>query len=242
MVAEIILLYIVIFFAAAIQGSVGFGLGLVALALLSFFFDLKDASIIISFSSLTLCVTALFKLRGNFEFKDLVPLILSSLLSIPIGVFLITVLPGKVLQLLFSIIMFVIVFYRIVSHRRSKAFHSYYLGIPCGVLSGLMTGVLGVGGPPVVAYISSLHKDKFKYVACVQGVLSISALFRVISLASFGAYTADRFFLALGGILSAFSGALTGVYILKYISSEVLGKIVICLLVMIALKNLFFAI
>jgi uncharacterized protein len=242
MTQQLILICLIFFVAAMVQGSTGFGFGIVGIALMSLFFDVKEASILLSAGSLMVCLTIMFKLRGSFSKKEIVPLVCSALICIPLGIAFLMLADARILKLSLSIVMCAIVIYRVMNHNNKKPFHKYKLGIFCGSLSGLMTGAFGTGGPPVVAYVSSHYHDKLKYVACVQSVLFLSAFFRVCALSFVGAYNDCSILYLLTGAVCAFGGAMLGMYLLKFISNKALSKVILIILFIIAVKGVFFSI
>jgi uncharacterized protein len=224
--------------AGVVQGSTGFGFGLVAIALLSLFMEVKDASVMLAIAGFLINVSVLWRLRRYFSLQRMIPILLATIVGVPLGVFFLLYADKQLIRLFLGIIMLVVVIQRLSGRHSTKRWHPYYLGIPCGLLAGAMAGALGIGGPPAVAYTASQDFNRFRYVANVQMVLAVGAVARIISLGVGNAFTCGIIVISVIGGLGAVVGASYGIYLLKRIPDAKLKRIITLLLAIITVKEL----
>lgn len=152
-----ILAALVVCAALFVRTLTGFGAALVLVPLLSLVWNLRQAVILAAIVQAATGVPVALGARRAVERPALVPLLAGSICGLVIGAFLLVVLPLEWLRrglggltLLFGLSRFTPLAARAVAtpSRRLRL-----LGLPVGFGSGLLTGMIGTGGPPVVAYL-----------------------------------------------------------------------------------------
>ena len=113
-----------------------------------------------------------------------------------------------------------------------------WLGAPCGLFSGALTGAFGTGGPPAVAYVATQGFDRHRYSASVQLALGVAALLRLPCLAAGGLLTWQILALSAAGGIAAAIGAWLGLHVLKALPEKGLRHVVMAMLLVLAVKNL----
>lgn len=237
---EIYLIIMIIFMAGIVQGASGFGFGLMALASLSFIMDVKEASIILALTSLSINITIFIVQRRHFKKERIMPLIISAIVGAPLGVCFLLNANHELIRKTLGVVLAITVIQRMIPHISKKRWHQYYLGIPCGLAGGALAGAFGTGGPPVVAYMASQDFDRHRYSAAVQAALGVGTISRIISLGIGNAFTETTLTISGTGIIFAMAGAFAGTIIMKKISDSALKKIISALLAVMAFKYLFF--
>jgi len=212
-----IFIFAICLVSGALQAAVGFGFGLVAVALLSLLIDVKDASVILVLGGLSLNVYVFFRLRDHFSFERMIPFIIASIIGVPFGVVLLVEADAELLRQVLGILILMSCFQRVIPHLAKHRWHPVAAGIPLGALSGALAGAFGTGGPPAVAYVASQHFDKFRWVVTMQAVLGISAVVRLLTLSAGGVLSANLLGLSACGAVGAVLGARWGLCVLKRI-------------------------
>lgn len=173
-------IYILLIFAVAalVQGSIGFGFGLIALPLLSYWLNVREASQTIALSGFLLNLFLFLRLREHFDWKAIRFVFFLVLLTTPIGYGLLERLNERTLHLALGILLIVASLQRLFGFKL-KWDGSRLFKLFCGVLGGILTGAFGTGGPPLLVYLSTLSMNHRQFVCAVQFLLGVGNLIRL---------------------------------------------------------------
>ena len=193
------ILLIVIFFSGFIRGFLGFGSGLIAIPILSFLYSPIFAiafNIIIEIPA-TIYLTIVGAKASRF--KEISPMFFSTILTIPLGIFFLLAINEQVIKIIISIlvIFFVIL---IASGWRIKSTITKYVLIFTGIISCLMQGITGMGGPPIVTVLLSKGDDNNITRGNILLMSAAIVFSAVLSMYYFNLFSND---LILTGIISA---------------------------------------
>ena len=147
-------LILVILFSGFIRGFLGFASGLITIPILSFLYSPIFAiafNIVIEIPT-TIYLTYVGAKKCNF--REISPMFFSMLITIPIGTIFLVSTDEQVIRIIMSIfvIFFVIL---IASGWRLKSAITKYVLIITGIISGLLQGITGMGGPPFATILLS---------------------------------------------------------------------------------------
>ena len=146
-------------FAGFIRGLSGFGFGLILVPILLLILQPTAVVIIVMFLTL---LNSIFVVAFSFrriDFKRIFPMSASSLLGIPLGIWIIGVIAPNVMKI--SIGILIIVFAITVAKGFRKSFKSEKLSSGCaGFLSGMFASSTGLAGPPAVLFMHSQNWSK----------------------------------------------------------------------------------
>ncbi|MBN2552289.1 MAG: sulfite exporter TauE/SafE family protein [Spirochaetales bacterium] len=165
--------------ASFISGLSGFGFGLIAMALLPLLIGIRMANAFVSFCSLTIFATLTIPLRAHIAWKALLPMLAGTAVGVPIGVYALVNLPeGLLLKILAGFILSYVCFALFVQNRAH--FHmDRRWGYLVGLASGLISGALSSGGPPVIMYCDSLELGKKGFKATLQMYFVLMVLYKI---------------------------------------------------------------
>lgn len=239
MILETAIFLLILFIAGLVQGTSGFGFGLVAVTFLSFVMNIKDASVGLVLVSLSINIFIFWRLRSAFRFERIMPLLISSLAGVPLGVLILIKADENILKRILGLILIIAVIQGLFPRLRRKRWHAWWLGIPCGLFSGALSGAFATGGPPIVAFLSNQNFGRLRYVASVQLVLGVSAIIRFLCLTINNSLNIKLLSLSLIGAVAAVSGAFIGLHILKKINQELFRKIILGILMIMAFMYIF---
>ncbi|GAB4187925.1 MAG: sulfite exporter TauE/SafE family protein [Phycisphaeraceae bacterium] len=144
-------------FGCTLQGAVGFGGGLFAIPLMVWSgLSLPSAIAVILGGVFVQTSWNLYRYRGHVSLNELMPITLIRIVSMPVGVMLLSMLVGlgtdRVKQVIGIVLILVLAMqrlFRISPRERVSADWT----VLAGVTSGLMAGTVGMGGPPVVLWV-----------------------------------------------------------------------------------------
>lgn len=154
-----ILSFIIIFFAAMIQGVTSFGFSLIAVPLLALLMPLDIIVPMLVLFSLILNILVYSKIDGHINKKQIAILIFCGLISIPIGIYGLSVVDDKIIKLVVGLIIVVSALamqfgFKVTFKRQNIAY-----GLT-GFLSGILNGASSLSGPPVILLLSNEGADK----------------------------------------------------------------------------------
>ncbi|HHW09295.1 MAG TPA: sulfite exporter TauE/SafE family protein [Firmicutes bacterium] len=209
--------------AGLIQGSTGFGFGIVAVGLISLLTDVKEASILVSIAGLSINGVLIIKLYRHFRWEGVAPLIISAVLGIPIGVYFLSSGSPEILKLVLGIWLIGTAVQGLISFSAEIKWPAW-AGVPCGLFAGILHGTIGSGAPAAVPFVTSQRFDRYRYAATLQVLLGSMAVFRVISISASGLFTPRLVLTGLLGAFFAVGGGLLGIRFLALISEKALRR------------------
>lgn len=148
---------LIVFAAIFVRSLTGFGAALVLVPLLSLVWDLRQVVLIAAIVQVATGLPLAYSARRQASRPTLLILLIGSLCGLALGAFLLSFLPLPwlrrglgIITLIFGLSRFRPITTPIAATptRRLRL-----LGIPVSFVSGVLTGAIGTGGPPIVAYL-----------------------------------------------------------------------------------------
>ncbi len=201
---EIIVLPI-IFIAALTRSTFGFGDAMVGMPLLVMAIGLNTATPLVGLMGITASSTILIRHWRDVHIKSVWPLIVYTLIGIPIGILLLKGLYENVMK---SVLAFVIIIFSLYKIFKPKLFTLANDRLACifGLASGILGGAYNTNGPPVVIYGTLRQWNPEKFRATLQGYFFPTGFLIAIGHCVGGFWTKTvwrNYFLALPVILVA---------------------------------------
>lgn len=234
------------FGASVLQGAIGFGFGLVAVAALSLFLPVRACTPVVAILNAPVIVYVFWKLRHSVVWSRLTPVLIGVLVGIPFGVFVLKLWPNALLLRILGVILLFTAVRTIRGGRNGNGedcdeapLHPWLdriVSVSVGAASGALGGAFNTGGPPVIAWVYSRPWTKEQRTATVQAVFFLSSLARILTMAGAGLYTRDLVMAGLIGVPVGILGALAGYAIFKRVPRRALEIITALFLVFMGLK------
>ncbi len=197
--------YLIIFListmGATLQGSVGFGLGFVAVPLLAFF-DPRYLPGPLILAAVLLTLLLAFREHSSIQFKGLKHALVGRFFGSFLGAGLLIIIPQTHLTLLFAIMVLIGVALSI-SGFHLELTNRNLLGV--GTLSGVMATTSAIGGPPLAMIYQHFSGPELR--GTLSGIFlvgSIIAIVFLIMVDRFGVFEVNLAILLLPGILTGF--------------------------------------
>jgi uncharacterized protein len=148
----------VVFVGGFLRGFVGFGSALVIVPVLALIFTPKLAVVMHAIMDLPSIVQLLPTATRHCSRRTVLPMIVSLLVGIPVGVYFLSTIEAEPMRIVISVLVLIMVGMlalntRIVFATGVKA------SVTGGVIGGILQGMAGVGGPPIVALLLSRRED-----------------------------------------------------------------------------------
>lgn len=156
--------------AGLMTGLTSFGSNLIAVPLITLVFDARDSILIGCLSAAIIFLGLACLYRKSIVWKDALILVLGAFAGMPCGIWFLKNAGSRALLLAaaFSLLLFLLwqvamVFLR---HEGKEAKRAW--AIPLGLISGVLMGSVGMGGPPLVIYIFLRKYNKEQTIATIN--------------------------------------------------------------------------
>ncbi len=180
------------------RGFVGFGGALVVVPVLSVVFGPRAAVAISSIMSFPAALQLLPEAIRHSERPFVIPMGLTIMLTAPLGSWLLVLADPKLMSMVIAGLVIVMTA-MLGSGKSFKRKVGMTTLIAAGAAGGLVQGIAGIGGPPVVAVTLAKPGTPRQQRANVLGVMTAIALSSIAPLIYFGFYTKET--IAIGLIL-----------------------------------------
>lgn len=217
------------FFAGIVQTVSGFGAAILMMTVMPFFFEMHTAPAIVSAVCAGLSVSVAFRFRRYIDLKrSAVPILAflaTSLSVIPVS----KKLDLHVLTVVFGIFLILLALWLLVFSKKIKAGADNKTALILGGISGITSGLFGIGGPLMALYFSASTDSKEAYIANTQLLFATTNIVNTLMRAATGIYTQDLIPLTVIGIVGISLGKRIGLRLLSKIDTEKLRKLVVVL-------------
>jgi uncharacterized membrane protein YfcA len=242
---EITLLLFILFLGSILQGASGFGMGLVAMGLLSVFLTVKEGMLIIQALTLVLSTCILFQLWRYIFWRDILPIIMSSLAGRVLAFFFVAQFGElPIMKKWLGIVLIIMVIYLFIKNKHQQEFQwsaGYGAAVILGLLGGFIGGAFAVGGPFYVIYFLMRYKDKRNYNANLQVTFIFANVFTLLVHGFQGDLTQDFFFYVLTGSVVVWIGVTQGLKWFDQMPKKVIQKITFTIILLAGVNLLVFS-
>ena len=178
---EILFLMLFAALAGIVQGTVGFGFGMIAMGSISLWLTPKEAVPIVALLCLVVNLTLTWRLRSHLSWQRMSPLIWGSVVGVPIGVTLFTTLNPSLLGLGLGIALLVVCAQQLLTTPKpiDNQTSSRLWGTIAGLGSGILGGAFNTGGPPALMYVGVQPWSKEQTMATLQGLFLVTCVLQI---------------------------------------------------------------
>lgn len=164
----LLLVIAIIFLATFIRSAFGFGEALVAVPLLALIMPIDVAAPVAVLVSITVALVAVAQDWRHVHFRSAGLLVASSCVGIPIGLWMLSAVPGQAVKSVLAVI--IIAFSAFFLLNKSSAVLKTDRSAPAfGFAAGILGGAYGMNGPPLVAYGTLRRWSPERFRATLQG-------------------------------------------------------------------------
>ena len=223
--------------AGLIQSVTGFGSGIFMMVFFPMLFPILQSSALSSSISFMLTCALTWHYRKIIDWKlTLLPGIVYIGMS-SAAIILAPYLPTAILKKVFGVVMILLSIYFLTISGKLKIKANMVSATICAMISGVMGGLFGIGGPPMVIYFLAALDDKEKYLATIQFFFFVTGTYNVIFRIIKGIYTVDLIPYTIIGIVAITIGKKIGLRIVDKINAETMKKLVYAFLGFAGLTN-----
>lgn len=212
--------------AGMIHTITGFGAGVLLIVILSNFYTMLAAPAINTSICLGLTVALTWKYRKLIRPRLIIlPAIFYTAVSVSIIRF-IHLFDLRLLALSFGVFLMVLSVFLLFVQKKVHLKGNTPTAIGAAMVSGLFSGLFGVGGPIMGLYLINVTDDHESYLANLEFLFTITNIINLTARAVRGIYTVDLIPVSLIGIGAVFLGIYMGTWIYRKINASLLKTIV----------------
>ncbi|MDQ0219303.1 sulfite exporter TauE/SafE family protein [Peribacillus cavernae] len=212
-----ILLVIIVLIASLLQASTGYGFSIVGTPFLLIIYPAHTAIQINMILSLCLSLFMIFKIGNEVDKPLLFRLIKGSIAGLVLGLFIYLYIDVRLLKMAVGgliLILTVLLICQLSIHQTKNR------DILSGGISGLLTTSIGVPGPPLLLYFSSVGTGKALLRSTTLAYYLFVYFISLIMQISFGGTSKEAWISSLIAVPSLLVGILLGQFLFKWISQR----------------------
>lgn len=184
--AEVVPSALLLLLAATVQGTLGFGFGIVAMTCLTLSGSLLHAAGVVNLTAIVLEVAMLWQLRGHVLWRHTLRLLPGILLGVGFGVVALRTLDRSLMAHLLGGVIVGIAGWNLVGHPSAPGRERALVDGGVGLVSGMLSGAFNIGGPPLVAHLYRHDHAPDSLKATLQVLFLAMGLCRVPAVAAAG--------------------------------------------------------
>jgi uncharacterized membrane protein YfcA len=162
-----------VFIAHFVFGLAGFGVGLVAMAVLPFVMSPASAIVLLTVYAFLFAVVIFIPVRRDFMPGAIAGLLVGTVIGTPAGVYILAVAPASVVDRLIGAMLVVVVVLEFAG-RMPRRLEGRGWSVGAGVLAGLTGGAVGLPGPPLIVYAATQPWSPRAFKANVQAFFVVN--------------------------------------------------------------------
>lgn len=234
-----IALAVIVFGAALVQSTSGFGFGIVFMAIMPLILPYKECNVLTLATVLVLQMYTLIKFRKHINFKLVLIPAIAALIFGSLGVHLMISINARMMNFILGGFLWILAFYLIVLAKRIHLKQSPVTGFFAGSFGGFMDGMFAIGGPPMVAYFDSVINDPLEYQATLQTYFMITTVNVLINNILCGNFTSQYAFPLCISIVSCLAGTTLGMHFTEKISMQLVRKLAYTVMIVAGAYHIF---
>lgn len=200
--------------AEAVYVLLGFGAGLIAVGSLALLLpELRDVVVLLLLVNLPAELWVVRKSWQRISWRGVLVLFAGVAVGIPIGTWMLRWGNPRILLVALGVFLVAVGVAFLLNPRTVRQGWPRWVAPPTGLVSGLLTGLFGTGGPPLVLYYQLGGADKAAFRGNLMAIFLLMTTVRVPSYAAFGLITAPRLWSALAVMPAVLLGAFVGNHI-----------------------------
>ena len=225
------ILYIILLAAGAsfVQRTTGFGFGIFIMTVLPFLMPSYAEAVTLSgILSLTSSTVVMLKYLKYVSWKRILPILAAFLVMSALAVFMLEKIEGRTMRIILGLILILLSLYFCFFKERLQKVIKPTSGwqIGSGVISGVMGGLFGMQGPPVVLYLINSEPDKNHYMGMIQTYAVLTNVIMLVTRACNGYLTTAVGTTYLYSITGLVVGVLAGNWAFKRLPDKLFAYIV----------------
>ena len=227
---EIVVLALLTVVASFIAGVSGFGFAVFLMSFFPILLGVKDANVLVSLAGIGITIFMFVPLRKKVKWWIVARVIAGMAIGIPVGVWILVRVNERYLAIGLGIFILLYIVYDLLFRHRIKSQIPLFFGYLAGFIGGAFAGAITAGGPPIVAFFSSLEYDKETTKANVLAYITVASLYKVVFLIYYRLITQQMLIYSAMLLIPSFVGMLAGKALFDRISNVMFRRVVLGIL------------
>jgi hypothetical protein len=226
-----------VFLAGIVRGAIGFGFSALVIASTSLFMNPSMVVPLLILLEIAASVHMMFSIWNDTLWKTTLYLSIGTLVTTPIGVYVLSVAPEDALRLIIALVIFVMTLLYMRGVAYKGTLNSRTLTF-VGCISGLFNGMAAVGGLFIAIFLASAKLPIRSVRATVVAFFLVAEIIFLISASAADVYNArifNTFFLAC---IPMFIGIIVGTRLFNRLDEKKLRRLVLVVLIVLSVIGL----
>lgn len=227
-----ILIFIISFAGAFVQGITGFGSAMVWMSFLPLVIAFPEANALAPAMLTVIGIQMTIKLHKQINWKmSIVPLVVS-MISTALGAWIMTLTTTKTMQLVLGVFLVLVGIYFFATMKKKIVIKPTNInGGIAGFIAGTFTGLLNIGGPPLAVYYNAAAENPMQYKACIEFNFFVMYGWATIIKIFGGEYTPQTLEYLAAGIIAVLAGGFVGLKLFSKFDKKIVSLLVYSMLV-----------
>jgi uncharacterized membrane protein YfcA len=196
----LVLAPIITLLAYAVLAIGGFGSALLSIPLLALLLPVKTVVPLVLIVDFVATAATGLRFRQDVDLAEIKPLVPWMLIGLIAGISLLVELPSRWVLVALGLFVLGYAMYSLASRTRQPS-HSRWWSIPAGLIGGVVSGMVGVGGPVYVIYLSGRLREPARLRASLSTTFSVNTAARLALFLVAGLLFDKILWLAAAGLL-----------------------------------------
>ena len=230
-----ILVGLIVFLAVFTQSLSGFGVALVAMALLPPLIGIRLATPLVAVIALTLETILILRYRQALDVKAIWRVVLAALIGTPLGVYFLSRVDEEIALSLLGIVIAGYALYALLGLKMPRLDKPIWAYI-AGLFGGLLGGAYNTSGPPVILYADCRRWPQDMFKSNLQGYFIVSSVAVVASHVFNGNLTPQVWGLFWWTTPFILVGAVAGLSLDRWLNPVIFRRLVLVLLIVMGIR------
>jgi uncharacterized membrane protein YfcA len=223
----ILLVVLVLCLAGFMHGFTGFGAAMTIMALLPLLLDFQEVLFLGAFFTLPVAAAIFIGMRQNFRWRDSWTLIAGAVIGTPLGLLIVADLDRSILVRGLGAVLILFSINELLLSQFWTVHLPGWLGLPIGVVCGILGAAFNIGGPPALIWLYSRPWQREQAIATLQMMFLFNSGLRLILTAPSGVVTQHVILICVLAMLPFLLAAMFGVRLAARISPRRFKQIVL---------------
>lgn len=235
----IIVIVLVAFAGAFVQGITGFGSAMVFMSFLPLVVPLASASAMVPVMLTIIGIQVTIKMFKHINWKTIVIPLLLSMVSASIGVWIMQFFTVKTMQIVLGCFLILVGIYSFATSKHPiRIKPTIVSGGIAGLVAGVFTGLLNIGGPPLAIYYNAATDDPKEFKANIEFNFIIMYGWTALNYAVKGSYTNENLLYLLPAAVGVIAASFLGLKVYSKFDKKLVSRLVWGMLIIMGLYQL----
>jgi uncharacterized membrane protein YfcA len=232
---DFLLPVLAIFFAVFTQSLAGFGVALIAMALLPGLVGIQIATPLVALVAVTIEIFLLIRYRDALDLSAIWPVALASIFGVPLGIWALKGVDERVFLTALGVVISGYALYALFNFKLPKLRHRLW-AYAAGLLAGALGGAYNTSGPPVIIYGNCRRWPPAVFKSNLQGFFLVNSAFVMLGHALSHNISSAVWRYYLWALPAMGVAILAGTSLDRFVDPAAFRKIVLWLLVLMGIR------